>query len=105
MPRTVLEYTVFYMVEDWEIEAHKLVDAMQKLGNPHRQVMKYFLLYRSVGDLLAVRELKEKYGIKDAERVIIELINKGLLEKGDGCINLPPPLRRYVGRKKAKITL
>jgi hypothetical protein len=93
------------MVDDWEIEAHRLVDMIQKLENPYRQVMKYFLLYRSVGDLIAVRELKEKYGIENAEKIIIELINRGLLEKGDGCVNLPPPLRRYVGRKKAKIAL
>ncbi|MCE4606062.1 MAG: hypothetical protein F7B59_01845 [Desulfurococcales archaeon] len=93
------------MVEEWEIRAHKMVDEILSLKGNYRLVMKYFLTYRSVGDLLAIKELKEKYGIEEAEDVILDLINMGLLEKGEGCINLPPPIRKYVGRKRARINL
>ncbi|MCE4614788.1 MAG: hypothetical protein F7B60_04590 [Desulfurococcales archaeon] len=93
------------MVEEWEITAHKMVDEILSLKGDHRLAMKYFLTYRSVGDLLAIKELKEKYGINEAEDVILDLMNMRLLEKGEGCINLPSPLRRYVGRKRARINL
>ncbi len=93
------------MVEDWEIEAHKLVDTISRLEGDHRKAMKYFLTFRSVGDIIALRELKEKYGISDPERVVMDLIDRGLLERGEGCINLPSPLRRFLGRRHGRIDI
>ncbi|MCY0874471.1 MULTISPECIES: PolB1-binding protein PBP2 family protein [Acidianus] len=48
---------------------------------------KYFRKYISVGEIIAVRDLKA-LGVKDPEKVIVELMNKGIIEKGEGCFNL-----------------
>jgi hypothetical protein len=48
---------------------------------------KYFRKYISVGEIVAVRDLKA-LGVKEPEKVIVELMNKGIIEKGEGCFNL-----------------
>jgi hypothetical protein len=48
---------------------------------------KYFRKYISVGEIIAVRDLKA-LGVKEPEKVIVELMNKGIIEKGEGCFNL-----------------
>ncbi|AAY80879.1 PolB1-binding protein PBP2 family protein [Sulfolobus acidocaldarius] len=48
---------------------------------------KYFQNVVSVGEILAVRELKA-LGISDPEKVINKLIELGFIEKGEGCYNL-----------------
>ena len=48
---------------------------------------KYFRKYISVGEIIAVRDLKA-LGVKEPEKVIAELMNKGIIEKGEGCFNL-----------------
>lgn len=59
------------MVEDKEIEI----------------AIKYFKENISVGELIALRDLKYK-GIRDPERIIAKLIQMGIIEKGEGCYNL-----------------
>lgn len=49
--------------------------------------MKYFKENISVGELIALRELKYR-GVKDPEKVISKLIRMGVIEKGEGCYNL-----------------
>ncbi|WP_187152677.1 PolB1-binding protein PBP2 family protein [Acidianus manzaensis] len=48
---------------------------------------KYFKKYLSVGEIIAVRDLKA-LGVKEPEKVIAELMEKGVIEKGEGCYNL-----------------
>ncbi|BFH74477.1 hypothetical protein SJAV_24210 [Sulfurisphaera javensis] len=48
---------------------------------------KYFKNVISVGEIIALRELKA-LGIKDPEEVISKLIEMGIIEKGEGCYNL-----------------
>ncbi|BDC19665.1 hypothetical protein [Acidianus sp. HS-5] len=48
---------------------------------------KYFRKYISVGEIIAVRDLKA-LGVKEPEKVIAELMSKGIIEKGEGCFNL-----------------
>ncbi len=48
---------------------------------------KYFEANKSVGEILAVRELKG-LGIREPEKVIAKLIEMGVIEKGEGCYNL-----------------
>lgn len=48
---------------------------------------KYFRKYISVGEIIAVRDLKA-LGVKEPEKVIVELMNRGIIEKGEGCFNL-----------------
>jgi len=62
---------------------------IEGLDHDSRQVLKYFVQNRSVGELLAVRELRGLYRIKDPLKVISGLIELGLLERGVGCYNIP----------------
>ncbi|MEM0374252.1 MAG: hypothetical protein QXV69_01525 [Sulfolobaceae archaeon] len=49
--------------------------------------IKYFKENVSVGEFIALRELKYR-GVKDPEKVIAKLIRMGVIEKGEGCYNL-----------------
>jgi hypothetical protein len=49
--------------------------------------IKYFKNVISVGEILAVRELKA-LGVKEPETTIAKLIDMGIIEKGEGCYNL-----------------
>jgi hypothetical protein len=49
--------------------------------------IKYFKNVISVGEILAVRELKA-LGVKEPETTIAKLIEMGIIEKGEGCYNL-----------------
>ncbi|QGR19441.1 PolB1-binding protein PBP2 family protein [Stygiolobus azoricus] len=49
--------------------------------------IKYFKNVISVGEILAVRELKA-LGVKEPEATIAKLIEMGVIEKGEGCYNL-----------------
>ncbi len=92
-------------MKEWEKEALELKSKIESLTDKdERIVMRYFVRYRSVGILIALVELKNE-GIKDPEDVIVRLIEKGLLEKGIATINLPAPLRRYIGRGRGKINV
>ncbi len=51
------------------------------------KAMKYFKSVRSVGELLAYKELLS-LGIKEPYKVIWKLIEMGVIEKGEGCYNL-----------------
>jgi hypothetical protein len=71
------------------IELFRKID---KLNEVEKEVLKYFISNVSVGDIRAILDLKAK-GIEDPEKVILKLIREGLLERGDGCYNLPKKLR------------
>jgi len=92
-------------MREWEKEALELKSKIESLRDgEERIVMRYFIRYRSVGILIALAELRNE-GVKDPEEVIVRLIEEGLLEKGAATINLPAPLRRYLGRGKGKINV
>ncbi|GAA5418930.1 PolB1-binding protein PBP2 family protein [Sulfurisphaera tokodaii] len=48
---------------------------------------KYFKNVISVGEIIALRELKA-IGINNPEEVISKLMEMGVIEKGEGCYNL-----------------
>ncbi|QIW24332.1 hypothetical protein EWF20_09335 [Sulfolobus sp. S-194] len=48
---------------------------------------KYFKNVVSVGEIIALRELKA-LGISNPEEVISKLMEMGVIEKGEGCYNL-----------------
>ena len=70
------------------MDCKEVVDKISKLDSECSKVLKYFIRYRSVGELLAFRELKGLYGIKDPAKVIGYLLELGLLERGLGCYNI-----------------
>lgn len=51
------------------------------------KAIKYFKNVISVGEIIAIRELKA-LGIKNPESVLNKLIEMGIIEKGEGCYNL-----------------
>lgn len=83
----------------------RLAELVRGLSRDERVALVYFLENVSVGEILAVRELRAKYGLRDAERVLGSLIAKGLLERGEGCYNLAPDLRKAATREEAKSEL
>ena len=52
-----------------------------------QKAIKYFKNVISVGEIIALRELKA-LGIKNPEEVIAKLIEMKIIEKGEGCYNL-----------------
>ena len=52
-----------------------------------QKAIKYFKNTVSVGEIIALRELKA-LGIKNPEEVIAKLIEMKVIEKGEGCYNL-----------------
>jgi len=48
---------------------------------------KYFRDNISVGEVIAVRELMAE-GVKEPEKVIDVLLQRGIIERGEGCYNL-----------------
>ena len=61
---------------------------VKKLSTEEVAALAYFIRYRSVGDLLAFRELRSLYGVRDPARVLLDLVNKGLLTRGIGCYTI-----------------
>ena len=52
-----------------------------------QKAIKYFRNVVSVGEIIALRELKA-LGIKNPEEVVAKLIEMKVIEKGEGCYNL-----------------
>lgn len=92
---------------------------IERLPKLERIVMNYFMKHISVGEIIAIVELRELIksmndpGL-DIERddIIIEraitkalasLVEKGFLEHAEGCYNLPEHLRKEIMRKRSQI--
>ncbi len=63
-----------------------------KLTPEERKVVQYFLAYKSVGDLILLRDLRLK-GIEKPTKVLESLLQKGILVKGEGCYSLSKEYR------------
>ncbi len=68
----------------------------KSLSEDELKVFDYFLRNISVGEIIAVRELQYRYKVEKPLEVIFRLINKGLIEKGEGCYNLSKELRELL---------
>ncbi|GAB6147775.1 PolB1-binding protein PBP2 family protein [Stetteria hydrogenophila] len=86
------------MAEEWLIEASRLLEKARRLSRDEKAVFNYFMDNVSVGTIRAVKELKYK-GVSDPMKIIMKLVDEGLLEKGYDCFNLPKPLRVYRTRR------
>lgn len=64
--------------------------SMMGLTSDEIRVFRYFLKNRSVGEVLAIKELQILEGIKDPLFVINSLIEKGMLVRGKGCYSVHP---------------
>ncbi|PUA33716.1 MAG: hypothetical protein B7O98_03245 [Zestosphaera tikiterensis] len=67
------------------------------------KTLKYFCRYRSVGDLLAYRELKALYKVKDPVKTIASLVELGLIVKGQGCYSISKDLLEKIRKLGVKL--
>ncbi len=65
------------------------------LSDEERRVLEYFIKNISVGEIIAEKELK-LFGVDDPLKVIRNLIEKNLIEHGEGCFNLSKEIRKIV---------
>lgn len=86
------------MAEEWLVMASTLLEKARRLGGEERIVFNYFMENVSVGELRAVKELSRK-GVRDPLRVIMRLVEEGLIERGYDCFNLAEPLRIYRAKR------
>ncbi len=71
-------------------------DRVDELSEEERRVMTYFVTNVSVGELIVLRELRARYKIPEPLKVLRSLVEKGLLERGEGCYNLAEQLREKI---------
>lgn len=76
------------------------LEKARRLDGDERKVFEYFLNNISVGEIIALRELEVLEGVSNPEEVINRLIEKGLLERGTGCINLARDIRERMFRER-----
>ncbi|MEM1610462.1 MAG: hypothetical protein QXQ57_02310 [Sulfolobales archaeon] len=81
------------------MDSNTLSKIIEQLDPQERVVFEYFRKNISVGEILAVKELRLLYRLEDPLRVIDSLIRKGLLEKGVGCINLSSSVREMLKKR------
>lgn len=72
--------------EDKKPQSRK--EQFPELSEEEYKALVYFINNVSVGEILAVRELESIMGLKDPQKLIESLIEKGYIERGSGCYNL-----------------
>ncbi len=77
-----------------------LKKVLRDLDQESLKVLKYFIKHRSVGELIAIRELRGLYRINDPAKCIGKLIDLGLLERGIGCYNISKELLKALKSKE-----
>ncbi|MEM0453551.1 MAG: hypothetical protein QXO98_02710 [Sulfolobales archaeon] len=86
-----------------DFDYYKFKEILSTLTKEEYTVLNYFIRYRSVGELIALKELKALYGIQEPSKVVNKLMYKGLVERGVGCYNASPNLLKVL--KEHKTTL
>ncbi|MEM0065492.1 MAG: hypothetical protein QXT76_00105 [Sulfolobales archaeon] len=64
-----------------------LAAILKSLGEEELATLRYFLRYRSVGEILASRELRAM-GIKNPSKILAKLVSLGLIKRGIGCYTI-----------------
>jgi hypothetical protein len=90
---------IFNTISVKNIDSNPLSKIIEELDPQERIVFEYFKKNISVGEILAVKELRLLYKLEDPLKIIDSLIRKGLLEKGVGCINLASSVREMLKRR------
>ena len=101
------------MSEDRELPSLRDIKKLPKL---HQLVMDYFIKYISVGEVVAIIELREQIkALRDPDlvpefddviieihisRALADLVEKGFLERAEGVYNLAPQLREELKQRK-----
>ncbi|MCS7108009.1 MAG: hypothetical protein NZ911_01230 [Sulfolobales archaeon] len=88
---------------DLETDHSKFKEVLNSLTKEESITLNYFIRYRSVGELIALKELRALYGIQEPSKIINKLLYKGLIERGIGCYNVSSNLLKTL--KECKTTL
>lgn len=86
-----------------EVDRSKFKEILNSLTKEESLTLNYFIRYRSVGELIALKELKALYGIQEPSKVINKLVYRGLIERGIGCYSIASNLLKVL--KECKSTL
>lgn len=65
----------------------RLTEVLKSLSDEELTVLRYFIKYRSVGEILASRELRSM-GVKNPSRALAKLVSLGLIKRGVGCYSI-----------------
>lgn len=79
-----------------------LSNVIRNLAEEDVAVLKYFLRYRSVGEILASRELRAM-GVKNPSKVLAKLVSLGLIERGVGCYTISREVLEAYRRSEIKL--
>jgi len=63
-----------------------------ELTEEEKVVVEYFVAFKSVGEIIALQELRRK-GIKRPTLVLDSLVKKGIIRHGEGCYSLAKEYR------------
>lgn len=61
---------------------------LRSLNEDQRKTLKYFCSNKSVGELLALKELQALHKVKEPGKIIAKLIEVGVLVRGQGCYSV-----------------
>lgn len=61
---------------------------IRSLNEDQRKTLKYFCSNKSVGELLALKELQALHKVKEPGKIIAKLIDAGVLVRGQGCYSI-----------------
>jgi len=84
-------------------EFKKLQEIIKRLTPKERRVLEYMIRNISVGEIIAVRELRSLYRIEDPEIILARLIELGLIQRGLACYNLSPMVKKAIKEHKIKL--
>ena len=81
----------------------KILRVVKELSYEERKVLEYMIHNPSVGEIIAIRELRSLYKIENPELVLAKLIELGLVERGLACYNLSRTLRKLIKERKLRL--
>ncbi len=86
-----------------ESDIIKIRRIIRSLSVEERKVLEYMIKNLSVGEIIAIRELRSIYGIENPEAILRKLIELGLVERGLACYNLSATLKRLIKEGRLKL--
>jgi hypothetical protein len=77
------------------VSTEDLEGIVRSLSEEELTALRYFIKYRSVGEILATRELRV-LGVKNPPKVLTKLSSLGLIRRGIGCYTVSEKLLEAV---------
>ncbi len=79
-----------------------LAEIVRSLSSEELIALRYFVKYKSVGEILASRELRA-LGVRNPSRVLARLASLGLVKRGVGCYTISREVLEEVRQGKVSI--